>query len=75
MCGDDGPVRSEVQRVVELAVEVLERGVGLGQGLEDGLAPRGPVLREQDLAEPSFADDLQDVKLFRQVHLHRTKGS
>lgn len=49
--------------------EVRDAGVRLGQGLEHHLGLRAAMLGQQDLAEPSLADDLQDVELLDQIHL------
>lgn len=54
---------------MELPKEIREAGVSLRQRLQHHLGLRAAVLGQQDLAEPSFADDLQDVELVDQVHL------
>jgi len=56
---------------MELAEEVRDAGVGLGQRLQHHLGLRGAVLGQQDLAEPSLADDLQDVELVYEIHLRQ----
>lgn len=49
--------------------EVRDAGVRLRQGLQHHLGLRAAMLGQQDLAEPSLADDLQDVELVDQIHL------
>jgi len=56
---------------MELPEKVRDAGVGLGQRLQHHLGLRGAVLGQQDLAEPSLADDLQDVELVYEVHLRQ----
>lgn len=54
---------------MELAKEVRDAGVRLGQSLEHHLGLGASMLGQQDFAEPSFAHDLQDIELVDQVHL------
>lgn len=49
--------------------EVWDAGVRLRQGLQHHLGLRAAMLGQQDFAEPSLADDLQDVELVDQIHL------
>lgn len=54
---------------MELAKEVRDAGVRLGQSLEHHFGLGASMLGQQDFAEPSFAHDLQDIELVDQVHL------
>lgn len=64
-------VRRQVQPIMELPEEVRDAGVRFRQRLQHHLGLRAAMLGQQDLAEPSLADDLQDVELFYQIHLRQ----
>jgi len=49
--------------------EVRDAGIRLRQGLQHHLGLCTAMLGQQDFAEPSLADDLQDVELVDQIHL------
>lgn len=59
---------------MELPKKIRDAGVSLRQRLQHHLGLRAAVLGQQDLAEPSFADDLQDVELVDQVHLFHKRS-
>lgn len=67
--GHDVAVRAQVIAEMELAVEVFDGRVVLGQRLQHHLVVRAPVLDQQYLPEPSLADDLHDVERLDQVYL------
>lgn len=73
--GDDVPVRGQVQSIVEFTKEVRDAGVRLWQRLQDHLRLGAAMFGQQDFAEPSFTNDLQDIELVDQIHLFGTEGS
>lgn len=71
--GHDVPVAAQVVAEMELPVKVPDGRVVLGQRLQHHLVVRAPVLDQQDLAEPTLADDLHDVERLDQIDLGDTR--